>query len=150
MELIVQNRKARHEYYLEEKFEAGLVLLGPEVKACRAHQVSLVGAYVQFKKGEAWLVGASFTATKHTAAYKPDPGRDRKLLLKKQELHKLDIKITQRGYTLVPTQMYFSDKGKVKIEIRLATGKKAPDKRDTLKKRIMERDAEQAWKRSRG
>lgn len=132
---IVQNKKARHDYHIEEKFEAGLVLTGWEVKSLRAGKVQLTESYVLLKDGEAWLLGAHITplntASTHVIA---DPTRTRKLLLNKRELAKLFSTTTQKGYTCVPLALYWK-KNRVKCEIALATGKKQHDKRATEKER---------------
>ncbi len=139
---IALNKKARHDYQLEERFEAGLALEGWEVKALRAGRVQLRDSYVLLKDGEAWLFGALITPLPSASTHiQPDPQRSRKLLLHRHELNKLIGAVERRGYAVVPTAMYWK-KGRAKLEIALAHGKKAHDKRAELK----ERD----WKREQG
>jgi SsrA-binding protein len=137
---IVDNKKAFHEYFIEERYEAGLVLEGWEVKAIRAGRVQLKEAYVVVKKEEVWLIGCHIsplpTASTHI---KPDPARSRKLLLHASEIRKLIGKTQQAGYTLTPLNLHFS-KGRVKLEIGLAKGKKLHDKRATQKEREWQRE----------
>jgi SsrA-binding protein len=137
---IIDNKKAFHDYFIEERFEAGLVLEGWEVKAIRAGRVPLQEAYVVLKKEEVWLIGCHIsplpTASTHV---KPDPTRSRKLLLHAQEIRKLIGKVQQAGFTLVPLNLHFT-KGRIKAEIGLAKGKKLHDKRATEKEREWQRD----------
>ena len=132
---IALNKKSRHDYHLEERFEAGLVLEGWEVKSLRAGHIQLRDAYIQLKNSEAWLFGATITplATASTHIH-PDPLRSRKLLLNRQELNKLIGAVERKGYSLIPTAMYWK-KGRAKLEIALAKGKKMHDKRATEKER---------------
>jgi SsrA-binding protein len=137
--LIASNRKARHDYEILDKYEAGIVLTGTEVKSLRAGRASLVDGYATIKDGEVWLEGihiaeyAEGTWTNHA------PRRIRKLLLNRMEINRLIGKIKEGGLTLVPLQMYFSD-GRAKVEIALARGKKAYDKRQDLAKRDANRE----------
>ena len=137
---IIDNKKAFHDYFIEERYEAGLVLEGWEVKAIRAGRAQLKEAYVVLKKEEVWLVGSHIsplpTASTHI---KPDPTRSRKLLLHAQEIRKLIGKVQQAGFTLVPLNLHYT-KGRVKLEIGLAKGKKLHDKRATEKEREWQRD----------
>lgn len=137
---IAENKKAFHDYFVEERFEAGLVLEGWEVKSIRAGRVQLKEAYVIVKDSEVWLLGCHIspltTASTHV---KPDPVRTRKLLLHEREIAKLIGKVERAGYALVPIDMHFS-KGRVKLEIGLAKGKKQFDKRETDKKRDWDRE----------
>lgn len=141
--VLARNRKAKRDYQLEELYEAGLALLGTEVKAARAGQVSLNEAYVAIEAGEAWLHNA------HIAAYQPasranhDPNRKRKLLLHRRELDQLATMVRQRGWTLIPTQLYLSS-GRVKLQIALARGKRQYDKRREIAKREAQREMERA------
>lgn len=132
---IALNKKAKHEYHIEERFEAGLSLLGWEVKSLRAGKAQLVDAYVLLKNGEAWLLGAHITplstASTHVIA---DPTRTRKLLLHKKEIAKILGKVNQAGFTCIPLALYWKQ-NKVKCEIALAKGKKQFDKRATEKER---------------
>ena len=137
---IAVNRKARHEFFIEDKFEAGLVLEGWEVKSLRDGKVQLNESYVHVRNGEAWLAYALFTALKTASTHiKPEPQRDRKLLLHRAELHKLIGAVERKGYTLIPLNMYWK-KGMAKIEIALAKGKQLHDKRATEKDRDWNRD----------
>ncbi len=137
---IIDNKKAFHDYFIEERYEAGLVLEGWEVKAIRAGRAQLKEAYVVVKKEEVWLVGCHIsplaTASTHI---KPDPTRTRKLLLHAQEISKLIGKVQQAGYTLVPLNLHYT-KGRVKLEIGLGKGKKQHDKRATEKDREWQRE----------
>jgi SsrA-binding protein len=137
---IADNKKAFHDYFIEERFEAGLVLAGWEVKSIRAGRVQLKEAYVIVKDGEVWLLGCHIspltTASTHV---KPDPVRTRKLLLHEREIAKLIGKVERAGFALVPLDMHFS-KGRVKLEIGLAKGKKQYDKRESEKQKDWERE----------
>ena len=126
---IVQNRKAFHDYFIEERYEAGLALQGWEVKAIRAGRAQLADAYVLIKGEELWLIGGNITplATVSTH-FVPDPGRTRKLLLRAEEIRRLIGKVQQRGYALVPLDLHYS-KGRIKLELGLARGKLKHDKR---------------------
>ena len=143
---IADNKKAFHDYFIEERYEAGLALQGWEVKAIRAGRVQLKEAYVVVLKAEVFLVGCHIsplpTASTHV---KPDPTRSRKLLMHAAEIRKLIGKTQQAGYTLVPLDLHYS-KGRIKLEIGLAKGKKLHDKRETEKKREWEREKGQIMK----
>ena len=147
---IAENRRARHDYFIEERFEAGIALQGWEVKSLRAGRLQLAESYVLLKGGEAWLFGAHVSpllaASTQTQA---EPTRSRKLLLHRQEIRKLIGKTVEKGMTLVPTRMYFKN-GHVKVAISLAKGKKAHDKRETIKRRDAERETRAAVKERRG
>ncbi len=137
--LIADNRKARHDYHLETQFEAGLVLEGWEVKSLRAGRAQLKESYVTIKKGEAWLLGAHISPLGTISTHKPaDPTRSRKLLLNQKELDKLIGAVQRQGYTIVPLNLHWK-KGRAKLEIALAKGKKLYDKRKTEKERDWER-----------
>lgn len=143
--LIAQNRKARHNYMVEETLEAGLVLVGTEVKSCRAGKVNLVDAYATVKDGEAWLLQCHISPYSHGNRENHDPLRPRKLLLTRAEITKLDAKVSREGRTLVPLRLYFKH-GLAKAEIAIARGKKAYDKRATQ----ASRDAERQMRRELG
>ena len=147
IKVIAKNRKARHEYEILEKYEAGIVLQGNEVKALRANRVNISDAYCRFIKGELWLLNAHIghmdTTNKH---YARDERAPRKLLLHKRELDKLFGKVSKEGLTIVPLMLYFNERNRAKVSIALARGKKLHDKRETLKKRTMEREAAKAMK----
>jgi SsrA-binding protein len=137
---IVENRKAFHDYFIEERYEAGMVLEGWEVKAIRAGRVQLKEAYVQLLQAEPYVIGMHVsplpTASTHVRA---DPTRSRKLLLNAEEIRKLVGKVEQKGYTLVPLDLHYS-KGRVKLQIGLAKGKKQHDKREVEKERDWQRE----------
>jgi SsrA-binding protein len=147
---IVDNKKAFFDYFIEERFEAGLVLEGWEVKAIRAGRVHIKEAYVRLLREQVFLVGATISPLPSSSTHvKPDPTRSRRCLLHKEEIRKLIGKVKERGFTLVPLNLHFS-KGRVKLEIGLAKGKKAHDKRDAIKTREQQREAQTALKRGRG
>jgi SsrA-binding protein len=137
---IVQNRKAFHDYFIEERYEAGLALEGWEVKAIRGGRAQLADAYVIIKGEELWLIGGNITplATVSTH-YVPDPARTRKLLLHAEEIRRLIGKVQQRGYALIPLELHFN-KGRIKLEIGLARGKLKHDKRATERDKQWQRD----------
>ena len=137
---IVQNRKALHDYFIEERYEAGLALQGWEVKSIRAGRAQLADAYVIIQGGELWLIGGNITplATVSTH-FVPDPGRTRKLLLRAEEIRRLIGKVQQRGYALVPLDLHYS-KGRIKLELGLARGKLKHDKRAAEREKQWQRD----------
>jgi SsrA-binding protein len=144
---IIENRKAFHDYFVEERYEAGLVLQGWEVKAIRAGRAQLKEAYVTMMGGEPFVIGMHIsplpTASTHVRA---DPTRSRKLLLNAEEIRKLIGKVEQRGYTLVPIDLHYKE-GRVKISIGLAKGKKQHDKRETEKERDWQREQQRLLRR---
>lgn len=146
---IADNRKARHEYFIEEQYEAGIALEGWEVKSLRAGRLQLSESYVVIKNGEAWLLGAHISplATASTHIH-PDPTRTRRLLLHRTELNKLIGAVERRGYTLIPLSMYWKQ-GLAKLKIGLAKGKKQHDKRATEREKDSKREAAQAMKKER-
>jgi SsrA-binding protein len=146
--LIVENRRARYEYELLERVEAGLALTGSEVKSLRAGHVQLGQAYADIRGGEAWLVGASIAEYAQAGAFPHQPERDRKLLLHRREIDSLYGKVREKGLTLVPTRMYFKD-GRVKVELALARGRERADKRRAIAERDARRQMERALKRRR-
>ena len=146
--LVVDNRRARHDYHLLERIEAGLVLTGTEVKSLRDGRASLQQAYADLRGDEAWLVGAHIAVYDQGNIANHDPDRDRKLLLHRKEIASLAGKVTQRGLTLVPTKLYFKN-GRVKVELALARGKEQRDKRRDLAKREADRQMERALKSRR-
>jgi SsrA-binding protein len=146
--LIAQNKKAFHDYFIEETFEAGLVLTGTEVKSLRQGRVNMRDSYAAVEKNELWLVGAHISPYEQGNIFNHDPLRNRKLLVHSYELRRLIGKIQRTGYTLVPTKMYFKD-GRAKVEIGLAKGKALYDKRQSLAKKDADREMERALK-SRG
>jgi SsrA-binding protein len=142
---IAENRRARHEYHLLERLEAGLVLTGTEVKALREGRASLVRAYADVRDGEAWLVGAHIAPYEQGSTGAHDPDRPRKLLLHRRQIDSLAGKVQQRGLTLVPTRLYFKD-GRAKVELAVARGKELRDKRRELARRDADRQIERALK----
>lgn len=142
---IAENRRARYEYHLLEKLEAGIALTGTEIKSLRDGQVTLQRAFAELREGEAYLVGAHISEYAQGNLQNHDPDRDRKLLLHRREIDSLLGKIRERGLTLIPTRMYFRD-GRVKVEIALARGKEARDKRRDLAERDARRQIERALK----
>ncbi|GAB4091386.1 SsrA-binding protein [Flaviaesturariibacter terrae] len=136
----IRNRAVYHEYFIDDTYVAGAVLLGTEVKALRDGKASFNDAYCQFNKGELWLKSLHISPYSHGTDNNHDPLRDRKLLLKKRELARLEAKIKEKGYTIVPVRIFSSDKNLVKIEIGLARGKKLHDKRDSIKQRDNDRE----------
>ena len=141
--VVATNRKAFHEYHILETFEAGVQLKGSEVKSIREGKASLKQAYILIRKGEAWLKGSHIASYSHTGSEGHDPVRDRKLLLHKKEIQGIGSKLAEKGLTAVPTKLYFKG-GLIKLEFGLAKGKKLYDKRETKKKRDVERDIQRA------
>lgn len=146
--LIAENRRARRDYDLLERVEAGVVLTGTEVKSARAGKVQLGQAYADVRGGEAWLVGASIAEYAQGGHWGHETDRDRKLLLHRGEIDSLYGKVREKGLTLVPTRMYFKD-GRVKVEIALARGRERADKRRVLAERDAQRQIERALRRRR-
>ena len=148
--LVAQNKKARHDYHIEDVYEAGLVLLGTEVKSLRAGRASLVDGFAVLKDGEAWLQNVHIPEYDLGTWTNHEPRRPRKLLLHRQEISKLVAKTKESGLTLVPLALYFKD-GKAKVEIALARGKKTYDKRQALAEQQAKREADRAVaRRGRG
>lgn len=143
---IALNKKARHDYFIEERFETGISLQGWEVKSLRAGHAQLKEGYVSIKDGQVFLVGAHISPLASASTHvKPDPRRTRKLLLHRQEIRKLIGAVERRGYTLVPLALYWK-KGRAKLEIALAKGKRQYDKRASIKQRETEREQQRALK----
>jgi SsrA-binding protein len=145
---IAENRKAYHDYHLLETFEAGIVLLGTEVKAIREGRVNLRDSFARLDGGEAYLYNVNISPYSHRGYAAHEPLRPRKLLLHRDEIRKLVGKTVERGMTLVPVRMYFKN-GRVKVAVSLAKGKKEYDKRETIKKRETDRETRSAVKSSR-
>ena len=144
--VVSTNRKAYHEFHILENFEAGIQLKGSEVKSIREGSVSLKQSYIVTQRGEAWIKALHIPSYSHTGYDGHDPLRNRKLLLHKREILKIDAKLAEKGLTAVPTKLYFKG-GLVKIELGLAKGKKLYDKRASKKKRDVERDIQRALKK---
>jgi len=140
MKTMALNRKAFHDYEILEKFEAGIVLAGTEVKSIRAGQVALKDSFVEIHDQEAFLLRCHITPYLNASFFNHEPERKRKLLLNKREIHRLDQKVKERGFSIVPLQLYFTPKGMVKIEIALVRGKRAYEKKQKLKERDIKRE----------
>ncbi|MEO0097116.1 MAG: SsrA-binding protein SmpB [candidate division WOR-3 bacterium] len=140
MRIVAQNRKAVHNYFIEEKYEAGIELKGSEVKSIREGKISIEEGYCTIENGEMFLKDVHIAPYEKGGIFNPDPKRKRKLLLHKNEIKRLIGKVERRGYTLIPLKVYFNDKGKCKIEIALAKGKKVIDKRKELRERALKRE----------
>lgn len=138
MKLIAENRKARHDYFVEDTYEAGIVLVGCEVKSIRQGQVNLRDSFAIIKNGEVFAVGMHIAPYQMGSYFNHDPRRNRKLLLNKAEIRKLKAKVEQKGYTLVPLKLYFKD-ALVKVELGLCKGKETHDKRESIKRREEDR-----------
>jgi SsrA-binding protein len=143
--LIAQNKKAYHDYHIEETFEAGIVLTGTEVKSLRAGRANLRDSYAAVREGELYLVGVHISPYEQGNVFNHEPTRDRKLLAHRREIQRLFGKVQRSGYTLVPTKMYFKD-GRAKVEIGLAKGKATYDKRQDIAKKDAQRDIERAFR----
>ena len=146
--LIADNRKAFHDYHILETFEAGIALLGTEVKGIREGRANLRDSYAQVDRGEVWLHNVHINPYSHRGYVDHDPKRKRRLLLHKYEIRKLIGKTVEKGLTLVPTRLYFKN-GRVKVSIALAKGKQAHDKRDAIRKREVDRETRAAVKERR-
>lgn len=136
----MKNRSAYHEYFIDTKYEAGMVLQGTEVKSIRAGKVSFNDSYCLVHKGEIWIKSLHIAEYSHGNLNNHDPVRDRKLLLQKREINKIESKLKEKGYTLIPLRMYMNEKNLVKIEIGLARGKKLHDKRESIKQKDVDRE----------
>jgi SsrA-binding protein len=144
---VTVNKKAYHNFELMERYEAGMSLLGTEVKSLREGQADLSGSYARIEGGECWLVGASIAEYKQAGAVRHEPARKRKLLLHKGEIQRIRVKLEQRGFTLVPLRIYFNGKGIAKIELALARGKRQYDKRKRITERTQKREVDRDMKR---
>jgi len=141
MQTVNNNKKAQHDFFIEDKFEAGIVLLGWEVKSARNGSVNLADSYVYFNKGEAYLKNAHISPYAMGDVTKQDTKRDRKLLLNANEIEKIHFAVKAKGFTCVATKIYFNKQGRVKLEIALARGKQKFDKKQVLKERDIMREA---------
>lgn len=142
---VAQNKKAFHDYFVEDKYEAGIALSGTEIKSIRAGGVNLKDSYCQIKNGEIWAVGMHISPYEHGTIFNREPLRDRKLLMHKKEILKLEGQTTQKGLTLVPLSLYFSGQ-QIKVEVGLCRGKKMYDKRDSIAKAESDREIERRLK----
>lgn len=143
--IVCKNKKAFHDYFIEETIEVGIVLQGTEVKSLRVGKVNLMDSYAYVKDGEMVLMNAHISPYSHGNRFNADPTRSRKLLLHRKEIKRFTGKVRERGYSLIPLSIYFKN-GKAKVEIALAKGKKQFDKRETLKKKTAEREIERAFR----
>ena len=147
MKLVANNKKARHDYFIEETYEAGIVLTGTEIKSVRQGKVSIKESYAKIERGEVILHGMNISPYEQGNRFNTDPLRPKKLLLHKREIRKLIGYTTQKGLTLVPLRMYIKDDGRAKVELAVARGKKEYDKRQTTAKRDADRRMQQAMRR---
>ena len=145
MKLVANNKKAYHDYFVDEKYEAGLVLHGTEVKSLRMGKCSIKESFIRIEDAEVWVYGMHISPYEMGNIFNKDPLRPKKLLMHKAEIHKLLGKIKEKGFTLVPLQVYFKD-GRAKIEIGLCRGKKLYDKRQDIAKKDQRREAEKEFK----
>ncbi|MBL7762723.1 MAG: SsrA-binding protein SmpB [Chitinophagaceae bacterium] len=136
----IKNRSAYHEYFIEAKYEAGIALLGTEVKSLREGKASFNDSYCLLHGGEIWIRSLHIAEYSHGTVNNHDPVRERKLLLQKREIKKIEASLKEKGFTLVPLRLYFNEKSLVKVEIGLAKGKKLHDKRETIKQKDAERE----------
>ena len=143
---VAENRKARHDYFVEETFEAGIALTGTEVKSLRAARVNLRDSYARVENGELILYNVHISPYEQGNRFNHDPLRPRKLLMHKKEIVRVFSKIRERGLTLIPLKIYFNDKGRAKVELALAKGKKHYDKRQDIAERDAQRDIDRAVK----
>ncbi|MXO85545.1 SsrA-binding protein SmpB [Altererythrobacter aurantiacus] len=137
---VAENRRARFDYAIEDKFEAGLVLQGTEVKSLRAGEASIGESYAEVTEGECWLINANIPEFSHGNRFNHEPKRRRKLLLNEREINKMMGAVERKGMTLVPMSIYFNRQGRAKVELALAKGRKAQDKREYIKDRDWKRD----------
>ena len=143
IKVIAQNKKAYHDYFVEERIECGIALFGTEVKSIRLGKVNLKESWAQIRKGEVWVEGMHISPYEQGTIYNRDPLRDKKLLLHRSEIRKLDGQVMRQGYTLVPLELYLKD-GRVKMELGVCRGKQVHDKRDTIAKRDSDREIRRA------
>lgn len=149
IKVITRNKKAYHNYFVDDRFEAGVILLGSEVKSLRAGSITLTDAYARFEGNELWLVNCHIPQYKWATHENHEPERARKLLMHKWELRRLKGRIQEAGYTLIPLSVYIKN-GKIKIELGLCRGKKTYDKREELRKKAHARDIESERRRTHG
>ena len=141
LKTVAENRRARYDYFIDTTYEAGLALTGTEVKALRGGEGSIAESYAEVTNGEVWLVNANIPEFSHGNRFNHEPKRPRKLLLHEREINKLHGAVAREGMTLVPLSIYFNSRGRAKVELALAKGKKAHDKRETIKQRDWKREA---------
>jgi SsrA-binding protein len=141
LKTVAENRRARYDYFIDTTYEAGLALTGTEVKALRGGEGSIAESYAEVTNGEVWLVNANIPEFSHGNRFNHEPKRPRKLLLHEREINKLHGAVARDGMTLVPLSIYFNSRGRAKVELAIAKGKKAHDKRETIKQRDWKREA---------
>jgi SsrA-binding protein len=149
IKLVANNKKARHDYFIESTYEAGIVLTGTEIKSIRQGKVSIKESYAQIVNGEMIIYGMNISPYEQGNRYNVDPLRPRKLLLHRREISKLAGAVSRQGYTLVPLRVYINESGLAKVEVAIARGKKEYDKRDSIAKRDAKRDIDRAMKKRR-
>lgn len=150
---LAENRKARYDYHIEEKYEAGLALLGSEVKSIREGRANLRDSFARIKGGELFLENVHIAPYSHGGVFNHEPLRERKILMHREEIRRLEGKVNEKGYTIIPLRLYLSDRGKIKVELGLARGKARADRRRDIMEREARRDMERMMKsggRSRG
>ena len=143
IKIVAQNRKAWHDYFIEEKYECGIALFGTEVKSIRQGRVNLKESWAQIRKGEVWVEGMHISPYEQGNIYNRDPLRAKKLLLHRSEIRKLDSLVMRQGFTLIPLELYFRD-GRVKVQLGLCKGKQLHDKRDSMAKKDSDREIQRA------
>lgn len=148
VKVVADNRKARHDYFIEDTYEAGMSLTGTEIKSVREGRIQLKDSYISIRHGEAWIKGMHISPYKFGNIFNVDPERDRKLLMHRYEIRKLYDKVRLKGYTLIPLRIYLKN-GRAKMEVALAKGKNLVDKRETQKLRDAKREMEKALKLTR-
>jgi len=146
--LVANNKKAYHDYFIEETYEAGIVLTGTEIKSVRQGKVSIKESYARIKDGEMMLYGMNISPYEQGNRFNTDSLRDRKLLLTKKELRKIEGAARNNGFTIIPTRLFINDKGLAKVVVAIAKGKKEYDKRDSIKERDDRREMDRAFKRN--
>ncbi len=146
MKIVSQNKKAYHDYFIDDTYEAGIELKGTEIKSIRKGSVNLKDSYIRIKNGEAFIEGMHVAVYEQGNIFNHEPLRTRKLLLHKKQIRKLEKEVKEKGYAIVPTKLYFGTSPKIKLEIALARGKKLFDKRQDLKEKDAKRDIEKAMK----
>lgn len=143
IKIVAQNRKAWHDYFIEEKYECGIALFGTEVKSIRQGRVNLKESWAQIRKGEVWVEGMHISPYEQGNIYNRDPLRAKKLLLHRSEIRKLDSLVMRQGFTMIPLELYFRD-GRVKVQLGLCKGKQLHDKRDSMAKKDSDREIQRA------
>ena len=147
--LLATNKKARFQYFLVDRYKAGMVLTGTEVKSARIGRVSLNDAYCVFKDGELWIKNMHIAEYKFGNLNNHEPRRKRKLLLQKRELKRLEAKVKEKGLTIIPVELFINERGYIKLEISLAKGKKAFNKKESIKQKDLKRDLERSMREYR-